>query len=362
MLATSGAMVLGGAILFQYKRKAGSVEEIPAKMRRLVLREANPDIKLAKLEVEEVDTPKPRSGQVLVKIAAAPVNPSDEGIWKVPPKQGYPIPLGNEGSGKVVASGGGFMASRLLGQNVAFTGQTYAEYAVVDATKAAYSLPTHIEPQDACAFIINPFTVVGIVDRVRQTGGKVFIYTAAASQLGQMLVKYCKTQGVTLINIVRRPEQAEILENLGADYIVDSSNADWKAKLEQLIKELDVKHAFDCISGDMPGTLLTMLPPGGRVWVYGRLSDSPVGGIQPLDLIYRGKKIEGFLLTTWMLEGGMFRALRRTIRTGKLVKSLIQTIFASDFRDTTLADLQKDYCALKASGQTGTKLRLRPHS
>jgi len=228
--------------------------------------------------------------------------------------------------------------------------------------KGAFTLSDDVSVEDGCAFFVNPFTVVGIVDTVRSNGGKVFIHTAAASQLGQMLVKYCKQEGIKLVNIVRRREQADLLRALGADYIVDSSTENWKSDLNTLINDLKIKHAFDCIAGDMPGTLLTMLPPGSSVWVYGRLSDRPVGGIEPLDLIYRGKKLQGFMLINWILKGGVISALRRSMRTGDIVRKYIGSVFASDFKDTSLSDLHRDYTALQASGSTGTKMRLRPNS
>lgn len=356
---TCGAAVVGGVLLL-YKRRAGKVEEIPKRMRRLVLREANPDIKAATIEIEEVDTPTPRSGQVLVKIAAAPVNPSDDGVWKVPPKQGYPLALGNEGSGKVVASGGGLVASSLLGKNVAVLGKTYAEYAVVDALTSTFHVPDRLPVENACGFFINPFTVVGIVDTVRQTGGKVFIHTAAASQLGQMLVKYCQKERITLVNIVRRNEQVEVLRKLGAEYIVTTSDDDWQAKLEVLIKELKIKHAFDCIAGEMPGVILGMLPPGGRVWVYGRLSDMYISEIPPLDLIYRGKTVQGFLLTNWLFQGGKIGTTIRVRSTANKVRKYLDSVFATDFKDSSLTNLHKDYCDLKSSSATGMKMRLRP--
>merc|ERR1711924_63432 len=133
----------------------------------------------------------------------------------------------------------------------------------------------------------------------------------------------------------------------------------WQSQLAALIKELNIRHAFDCIAGEITGQIFTMLPPGSTLWVYGRLSDAPVSGIQPLDLIYRGKKIQGFLMTTWIMQGGYFRAMRRGMRTGNIIKNLLDTVFASDFKDTSLADMQTDYCGLKSSGATGKKMRVR---
>uniref|UniRef100_A0A7S0FWB3 Enoyl reductase (ER) domain-containing protein n=1 Tax=Pyrodinium bahamense TaxID=73915 RepID=A0A7S0FWB3_9DINO len=364
-LATASAAALGGVALLSWRwSRPQSMEDVPARMKRLVLVEANKDIAQARLEVEEVDTPKPRKGQVLIKVAAAPVNPSDDGVWKVPPKKGYPLALGNEGSGKVVASGGGLLASRLLGKNVAFavTGvPTYAEYAVAKAEiiPRIFTLPPGLPAEDGCAFFVNPFTVVGIVETIKEQGGKAFIHTAAASQLGQMMVKYCKCEGITLVNLVRRQEQVALLQGLGAEHIVNTGESDWQAKLARLIADLKIKYAFDAIAGEMPGNLLTMLPPGSTVWVYGVLSKDPVGNIQSLDLIYRGKKIEGFLLLSWIMKDGMLKGFLRFTRTANKVRKHIKGVFASEFRETTLAGMHADYCS--ASSMTGVKMRVRPH-
>lgn len=346
------------------KRRAQALEKPPAKMRRVVLVEASEKLRDARLEVQEIDTPKPRSGQVLVKVDAAPINPSDDGVWKVKPKQGYPVSLGNEASGTVVASGGGFLAGRLLGKKVAIIGGTskYAEYAVVSAMTEAFQLPPQVPVEDGCAYFINPFTVVGIVETVKAAGCTTFIHTAAASQLGQMMVKYCKQEGVRVVNLVRREEQAEVLRRLGAEHIVITGKDGWQSELEQLIKDLKIKCAFDAIAGDMTGTLLSMLPPGGSVWVYGRLAPEPVGQVQPLDLIYRGKKLQGWLLTAWLMKGGPLRALVRSIRTSAKVGKYLTSVFASDFQDTSLKDMHASYCALQERGRTGAKMRVRPHA
>merc|ERR1740129_2313195 len=223
--------------------------------------------------------------------------------------------------------------------------------------RSVYALPDDQPAEDGCAFFVNPFTVVGIVETVKERGGKAFIHTAAGSQLGQMMVKYCKQEGVTLVNVVRRQEQVELLRSLGAEHIVSTGESDWQSKLTDLIKGLGIKHAFDAVAGDMSGTLLGLLPPGSTVWVYGRLAPEPVGNIQPLDLIYRGKRVEGFILTQWLIKGGMLTALLRSIRTAGQVRKHLKDTFASDFKDTSLESMRSDYSALHASGITGSKMR-----
>ncbi|CAK9102516.1 Enoyl-[acyl-carrier-protein] reductase [Durusdinium trenchii] len=356
---TAVGVALGGCFAFvKFKSQPKKGQELPQKMRRLVLREANSDISQARIEVEEVDLPQPRPGQVLIKVAASPVNPSDDGTWKVPPSQGYPMPLGNEGSGVVVATGGGLLASQWLGQSVAFLGKAYAEYAVADAFLLT-TVPSDVTLEDACAAIINPMTVISIVEAVRARKGTVFIHTAAASQLGQMLVRYCQQEGMVLVNLVRRKEQVDILEKLGAQYIVDTSEETWESKLQALIQQLKISHAFDCISGESTGKLLSLLPPGSTVWVYGRLAGT-LQKLDPVDFIYRQKKLEGFLLTTWLFGNHWLQGLLRWRRQTKIVREGLKQTFASEFIDATLDGMLSAYCIHKASGATGAKMRVRP--
>lgn len=153
---------------------------------------------------------------------------------------------------------------------------------------------------------------------------------------------------------------------LGVDekHIVVTSPAgsdEWQTQLKALIRELGIKHAFDAVAGDLTGTLLGMMPPGGCVWVYGRLAPEPVGNIEPLDLIYRKKQLKGFMLMNWLGKGGALKALFRSRRAAKMVREGLRTVFASDFRDVGLQDMHAEYIKLKEQGVTGTKMRVRPN-
>lgn len=332
-------------------------------MKALVLLESNPDLSKAKLEVREFDTPKPRPGQVLVKMVAAPINPSDDGDWKALRPGPLPEPkrCGNEGSGIVVANGGGLFGWRVLGKKVCVVGaNSYSQYCVASAFTNVWSLPEEVPVEDGCSFFINPFTVVGIVDEVLSHGERAFIHTAAASQLGQMMVKYCQAKHVTVVNLVRRQEQVEILQKLGAQHIVDTSKEGWHLHLGALIEQLKLRLLFDAVGGDQTGHILAMLPPKSIAYVYGRLSDQPVGSIQPLDLIYRQKEVKGWLLTSFLLDGGMLMMMRRAIRVSAEVRQHFSTIFRSTFQDTGLENALQDYCKVRTTtGVTGMKMRVR---
>ena len=114
--------------------------------------------------------------------------------------------------------------------------------------------------EDGCAHVNSPFTAVGIVSTVLDQGGKAFVLMAAASQLGQMIVRHCRLKGMALISVVRNPEQVELLQGMGAELIVDNSSAGWEVALGTLIRQHKAHFAFDAESGKMAGDILTMLP------------------------------------------------------------------------------------------------------
>jgi NADPH:quinone reductase-like Zn-dependent oxidoreductase len=287
-----------------------SSTELPEQYKRIVLQEPAAELENAKMVVETVDMCKPKSGEVLIKVLAAPVNPSDYGEWShVVPGQNEPKPQGKEGSGIVIASGGGVYANSVVGKHVGFVSNvkghgSYAEYTCVNAMEGVFPLPDTVETVDAASHFVNPYTAYGFLDTVRNRHyGKSrpgFVQTAAASQLGQMLVKLCQQENMTLINIVRRDDQAKTLRELGAEHVIVSSKDGWESELKDLVKEHKIQIAFDAIAGEMSGKLLDILPPKGTLFVYGRLSNQGCSGIQPLDLIYRKKKLEGWLFTNWI--------------------------------------------------------------
>ena len=284
---------------------------VSATMKRLVLVEASgDDLTDAKLELEECPTPTPKATEVLVKVAAAPINPSDYGSWRSKRGDG-PVPIGNEGSGVVVAVGSviaATVAGLRVGAKVGFIGAkkqgAYSEY-VAAPLATTFAMPDALPVEDACSFFVNPFTAYGIL---KEANGRPFVHTAAASQLGQMLVKLAKLEGAgdALLNVVRSEKQKAILEGLGATHVVVVADAKTDeagvAALKAKMAELKVTCAFDAVAGAMAGCLFTNLPPKATLYSYGRLSGD-IEGVAPVDLIYRGKKLEGFFLTAW-LSGG----------------------------------------------------------
>ena len=350
-------------------------ESSPATMRRIVCTMPAPKVEDAQLAIEEVPLPVPRTGEVLIKVAAAPVNPSDYGKWKKvlgPGEQWTPLPMGNEGSGVVVASGGGVLADRLVGKSVGFVNLvkqgSWSEFVTASALKAVFQLPPTLPAEDGASFYVNPYTAYAIVDTARRRGGKGFVHTGAASQLGQMLVKYCATEAtdITLLNVVRREEQARILRSLGAKYVLVSAGDEWKLNLKQTVKELGLEVAFDCVAGEMTEILVDALPKGGTCYVYGRLSGE-AARIAPIDLIYFSKTVEGFLVAgtgsqAWINLSKPVTALWRLNAAGKAVNAgLAGGGWASTkFDDCELDTMHARFLEMwGTSGFTDRKLRIR---
>ncbi|MFO0611514.1 MAG: zinc-binding dehydrogenase [Polyangiaceae bacterium] len=240
------------------------------------------------VEVSLVDIPEPVPGEdeVVVRIDAAPINPSDLGVVfaradlanarasavdgrpvvtaKIPEaalgamkaRVGKAIPVGNEGAGHVVAAGSSAAAQALLGRTVAiFGGGTYAQHRVVSAA-LCLPLPEGTSAEEGASNFVNPMTALAMLETMRSEKHSAIVHTAAASNLGQMLVKLCAKDGVPLVNVVRRPEQAKILHDLGAAHVVDSSAPTFDADLTEAIATTRATLAFDAIGG---GTLASRI-------------------------------------------------------------------------------------------------------
>jgi NADPH2:quinone reductase len=210
---------------------------------------------LLELALEEVPMPRiERPDEVLLQVEAAPVNPSDLALLlagadlgqartagtaerpvllaPVPPavlaahagRVGVPLPVGNEGAGQVIAAGEAPEAQALLGHRVAaLGGGMYAQYRCVQASQCL-PLPDGVSAAQGASSFINPLTALGMLETMRREGHTALVHTVGASNLGQMLLRLCRRDGVPLVNIVRRPEQADALRRLGAEHVVDSSS------------------------------------------------------------------------------------------------------------------------------------------
>jgi NADPH2:quinone reductase len=243
------------------------------------LRSALGEDAVLRLSLEETTLPEPADHEVVVQVEAAPINPSDLGLLfgaadmttarfsgsaeapvveaDVPEagmrmmsgRVGLSLPVGNEGAGTVIAAGASDEAQALLGKTVAiFGGELYAEHRIVPAAMCLPLKEGSTAEQGASSFV-NPMTALGMTETMRMEGHKALIHTAAASNLGQMLNRICLADGIDLVNIVRREEQAQILRDLGAPHIVSTSSETFAADLQAALAETGATLAFDAIGG-----------------------------------------------------------------------------------------------------------------
>lgn len=234
------------------------------------------------LSLEDVTIDDPGPGEIVVRVEAAPINPSDIGLllgaadiatlegsgtadrpvatFPLSPERSgamrgrvdQALPVGNEGAGIVVAAGEG--AEHLSGKRVGMIGGSmYADYRKI-AARDVLVLPDGASAADGAAMFVNPLTALGFVATARAEGHKAIIHTAAASNLGQMLQKICLKGGIPLVNIVRSEAQATLLREIGATHVLNSKDADFNAQLVEAIAETGATIAFDAIGGGRLGS------------------------------------------------------------------------------------------------------------
>lgn len=270
------------------------------------------------LQIVEKPIPKPGKGQVLIKIEAAPCNPSDllflQGSYGI--KKPFPAVPGWEGAGTVVENGGGLLGLWLKGKRVWCGGQaagdgTWAEYYVTEA-KNCIPLKEKVTSEQGATLIINPLTAYGMVERAINQGHRAIIQTAACSQVGRMVQTLARMKHVPLINIVRREEQVKELQDTGEKWVLNSENTDFFEQLKGLSNDLKATIAFEAIGGDMTGKILSAMPSKSKILVYGSLSEKPCREISALSLIFEKKSVEGFWLTDWIQKSGLWHTMKAT--------------------------------------------------
>ena len=282
----------------------------PTEMTALVADATSPE-PFAKLRVATVPVPKPKRGQVLVKMHVTTCNPADllylEGRYGID----RPLPAipGFEGSGVVVASGGGMLARWLVGKRVACGGHacsgTWAEYCLVDATQCL-PLASDLTFEQGAAALANPITALALAQLI---GKRTYVQTAAAGALGKMIMLAARERGIEGIHVVRRAAQADALRALGAKHVLVSTEPGFQVALAAKVAELGATVALDAVAGDITGTLLAALPVGGEVVVYGALSGQPSGGIDPMELAFGHKRVRGFEIAGYLEDIGLVRSL-----------------------------------------------------
>jgi len=287
---------------------------------------------------QNLPVPQPGPGQVLVRVAASPVNPSDlaflMGMYGF--KKPLPCVPGFEGSGTVVATGPGTVARFLKGKRIACTvadarirGGMWAEYVV---TTAAMCIPlgNNITMKQGAMMLVNPISAWAMVDEARRSEHKAIVQTAAASALGKMVVRLGKRFSLPVINIVRRAEQVQALREISAEYVLDSSTSDFDAKLKDLCQQLGATYGIDAVAGELTGRVMQAQPKGSRMFVYGGLSLKP-SEVDAGSLIFEGKVLAGFWVSAWLARKNIVEKMR--------IAKKIQSLLATDLKSDVQAEL-----------------------
>lgn len=370
--------------------------------RALQLRSLVTEAGTVELSLEEVDVPEPREAQVLVRVEAAPINPSDLGLLlagadlqaataagtserplvtaplppgaarAATPRLGTSMPVGNEGAGTVVAAGDSDAAQALLGKVVAVAGGAmYSQYRAVDAA-GCLVLPEGASARDGAGSFVNPMTVLGMVETMRAEGHQALVHTAAASNLGQMLNRLCQEEQVPLVNIVRSDAQAALLRDGGATQVCNSTSATFMADLTAALQETGATLAFYAVGGgSLASRILACMeaaasagagfsvygsPVHKQVYIYGGLDRGPTELTRSFGMAWG---VGGWLLTPFLVKAGAEKVagMRQRVAAG------LTSTFASTFTDAvTLAGaLQLDAIAAYGRQATGTKYLVTPN-
>lgn len=257
------------------------------------------------LEEAVISVPAPEPGQVLIKIRVASVNPSDlhfiKGEYGQPRIQGNPA--GFEGCGDVVVAGEG--AEGLVGKRVSFVvaqgcSGAWAEYAVTAAINCIPLRPD-VSDDDGAAQIVNPLTAMAMVDIARQDGDA-FVVSAATSQLGKLMVSLGRDMGLKPIALVRREDAVAPLKEMGAAEVLVTTDPDMLKSLAAISAELKPRVFLDAVSDQMSEQVFSAMPNRARWISYGKLNPVPPKLTNMGQLIFQGKRIEGFWLTSWMMS------------------------------------------------------------
>lgn len=280
------------------------------------------------LQVREVPTPEPGPGQVRVRMLASPVNPSDllvvRGRYGVLPK--LPATPGFEGVGIVDRAGPGLMGRFAVGKRVTVInsdGGNWAEYAVIP-WRQARPVPADIPDEQVASFFVNPATALAMVRHVlRVPQGAWLLQSAAGSELGKMIIRLAKHDGIRTINVVRRPEAMAELQRLGGDAVICSADGPIDEQVGKLTNGEGVHYALDPVGGATGTQVFNALAADARMLVYGSLSNEPIA-IETRRMIAGKRVVEGFWLGHWMRGRSipqsllLFRQIAQLIRSGVL--------------------------------------------
>ena len=367
--------------------------------RGLVLRSCITAAGELRLAVTEEAAGVPSANEVVVRVEAAPINPTDMGLLfgpadlsaarlegtvrqpvlvaPVPPaampfvalRLDQPLPAGVEGAGVVVATGPGQEA--LLGKTVAMMGDgAYAQYRRI-AVSDILVLPDGISPAEGAAALVNPLTVLGMLETARRNGHKAIVHTAAASSVGKMLIRACRQDGVPLVNIVRRDDQVAELRALGAEHVCNSAALEFRQELARALTATGATACFDAVGGALTGRILGAMEAAAlqqstrysrygtnvlkQAFVYGALDRAPIEISRIVGLNW---SVAGWLLFDFLQQTDAATQARLRQR----VCDELHTTFASSYAATiSLADaVQPQTVATYMEKRSGVKYLINP--
>ncbi len=354
------------------------------------------------ISLASVPTPSPGADQVLVRIEATPINPSDLGLLfgaadmaaakasgsgasavvTAPVSVGglkamagrtdQAMPVGNEGAGVVVAAGASPQAQALMGKTVAMIGGAmYAQYRVMPAEQCLL-LADGTTPRDGASCFVNPLTALGMVETMKREGHKALVHTAAASNLGQMLNRICTMDGVDLVNIVRKPEQAALLRAMGAKYVCDMSTPNFMPELIDALVATGATVAFDATGGGkLGGQILGAMEAAlnrttkeysrygstthKQVYLYGGLDTSPTEFSRNFGMAWG---MGGWLLFPFLGKIGAQAAGALKQRVANELKTTFKSHYTQEISLTQA--LQLEVMAAYGKRATGEKYLINP--
>jgi len=281
--------------------------ELPTTTKALVIEAYNSNLvrALKSMKIINRAVPSPLFNEVLVKMEASPVNPSDiaflRGMYNV--NKALPAVPGFEGTGIIIKTGDE-ASENLIGRRVSFFTQdegdgAWCEYLTLKKGNYIIVKDELSVEQTACLFI-NPFTAFAMFEEVRKSGCKALIQSAAMGQVGRFIRFFARQSGIEVINLVRKNEHVGILKNQGEQHVLNLNDENFDERLKNLSEVLRATVSIDAVGGELTGKLLNVMPADSLLILYGGLSGSPISMIDPLEVIFRNKILRGFNLGDWM--------------------------------------------------------------
>ena len=357
------------------------------------------------LSIAKVEKPVPGDDEVLIEVQASPINPSDLGLLlsfaadvqninvtgsgddtvatmpvhpalmgSLKPRLDESMPVGNEGAGVIIDAG--INAKDLIGKTVGLAGGAmYSQYRCVPAASCLV-MDEGTTPKQAASSFVNPLTALAFVETMKMENHTALVHTAAASNLGQMLVKICKDDGIQLVNIVRKQEQVDLLKSIGAEYVCNTSDESFMDDLVSALVETGATLGFDATgggnNGELPGQILAAMEIAAnknateysrygsdtykQVYIYGGLDQSPTILKRAFGLSWG---LGGWLLTPMIGKIGMEKFQEMRMRVAREINSTFASSYAKEisFEEMLQPETIREY----AKQATGKKYLVNPH-